>query len=131
MKLESKGSVGLIALLVVVLIIGVAAAVYCAGKGGVGSVDEKSQLLDSKSQKQTTVGKSIDTAKVADCRERLKQIRMGIENYKISSNDALPSALPDIGLGVGPDYFRCPVSGQSYNYDPATGAVSCPTHDNF
>lgn len=134
MTLNRRGSLGLIALLVTVLIIVVAAAVYFGGSGGTGltTVKKDSTLLDSKSTKQTVVGQAIDTGKAADCRERLNQIRTGIATFKTTgTDDRNPPTLKDIGLGVRPDYFACPVSKQPYTYDPATGTVKCPTHTQF
>lgn len=131
MNTRSKGGLGLIALLVVALIIVAAAAMYFGGKGGVGTVSKDSELLDQQSTKKTVAGQAIDTAKAADCRERLSQIRRGIAGYKMTASEQNPPALADIGMGVGPNYFNCPVSNQPYVYDPATGSIHCPTHDNF
>jgi hypothetical protein len=134
MKVDNRGSLGLIALLVTVLIIVVAAAIYFGGRGGVGpmTVKKDSALLDSKSTKQTVVGQAIDTGKAADCRERLNQIRTGITSFKATgTDDRSPATLKDVGLGVRPDYFQCPVSGKPYTYDAATGTVKCPTHNQF
>ena len=133
MKLNHRGSWSLIALLVVVAIIVVVAAIYFGGSGsGPTTVKKDSSLLDQKSQKQTALGKAMDTAKAADCRERLNQIRMGVQNYKATgTNDQNPPSFKDVGLSVGPDYFQCPVSGKPYTYDPATGTAKCPTHDSF
>ena len=114
------------------MIVGVLAAMFFSGRGGVGTVKSDSKLLDSKSTKQTTVGKALDTGKSADCRQRLSQIRMGITNYKTTSgSETNPPSLKDLDLGVSSTYFQCPVSGQAYQYDPATGTVRCPTHTNY
>ena len=134
MKLDNRGSWGLIALLVVAAIIMIWAAMYFGKNGGAGltTVGGKKNhaLLDSKSKKQTIVGQSLDTAKSADCRERLIQVRTGIYNYQTTEN-GFPHTLKDIELGVGADYFQCPVSKQPYTYDPETGTVKCPTHSNY
>jgi len=134
MKLNNRGSWSLIALLVVAAIIIIAAAFYFGQGGTTGPVTVKkdSKLLDSKSKKETVFGQSLDTAKAADCSERLRQITMGIRSWKASEGtEANPKSLRDLGLGVGADYFKCPVSGKDYTYDPATGVVKCPTHSNF
>jgi len=134
MRVDNRGSFGLIALLVAVLIVVIAAAIYFGGNGGagLGTVKKDSKLLDTKSKKQTVVGQAIDTGKAADCRERLSQIRTGIATFKTTGgDDRNPQSLKDIGLGVGMDFFQCPVSGKPYTYDPATGAVKCPTHTDF
>lgn len=135
MKLNNKGNWSLIGLLLAVVIVMVVAAIYLGGSKNanfttVGSKNQK--LLDSKSQKETVVGKAMDTARASDCSEHLRQIRMGIENFKMSgTDDKNPASLKDLNLGVPETYFKCPVSNQPYTYDPATGTVKCPTHTNF
>lgn len=134
MRINDRGSVGLVALLVVVLIIVVAAAIYFGGSGGAGlsTVKKDGKLVDSKSTKETVVGQAIDTGKAADCRERLNQIRTGIATFKATgTDDRNPASFKEIGLSVGMDYFQCPVSNKPYTYDAATGTVQCPTHNNF
>lgn len=107
------------------------AAVYLGG-GEMTTVGGDSELLDKSSDKQTVVGKSLDTAKSTACREQLNQIRLGIVNYKATSTaDSNPPSLKDIGLGVSAGYFQCPVSGQPYVYDPGAGTVRCPTHPDY
>ena len=131
MKLDSRGSFGLIALLVTVVIIVVVAAIYFGGSGGT-TVKKDSALLDSKSKKVTVLGQAMDTAKAADCRERMNQIRTGIATFKATgTDDSNPKSFRDIGLSVAPTYFQCPVSNQPYTYDPTTGTAKCPTHTNF
>lgn len=135
MRLNNRGSWSLIGLLVVVVIAAILVIVLMSGKNApvpstAGSKDAK--VLDSKSEKQTVFGQSMDAAKATDCRERLNQIRMGIQNWKATeATDQNPPSLKDIGLSVGPDYFKCPMSGKDYMYDPTTGAVKCPTHGDF
>jgi hypothetical protein len=132
MRVDNRGSWSLLALLVVVAIIVVWAALYFGKSGGTGltSVQKNNQLVDSKSKKNTVFGQAIDTGKAQDCRERLRQIRLGIETYK-TTDEGNPRTLKDVGLSVGPDYFECPMSKQPYTYDPATGTVHCPTHNDF
>lgn len=118
----------------VVAIIGVAIYFMFGKGGGISSVKSDSQLVDQASKKQTIYGKSIDTAKGTDCQERLNQIRLGINAFKISDpNGANPPTLKDAVPSVAPDYFKCPVSNQAYIYDPAAGAARCPypSHARF
>jgi hypothetical protein len=42
-----------------------------------------------------------------------------------------PRTLKDIRLGVGSEFFECPMTHKAYTYDPATGTVKCPTHDTY
>ena len=130
-KLDNRGSWSLIGLLVVVVII-IVASVYMFGGMGPSTVKSNSSLLDSKSQKQTTLGKAIDTGKASVCRQQLGQIRQGIQALKASEGtEANPKTLKDIGLSVGQEFFQCPVSGQPYTYDQVAGTVKCPTHNQF
>ncbi|MCX6344660.1 MAG: hypothetical protein NT018_06265 [Armatimonadetes bacterium] len=135
MKLNNRGNWSLIGLLVTAAIIGVV-MFFMLGKNGFGpsSVRSDSKLVDQSSKKHTIYGKAMDTAKGADCQERLRQIKLGIASYKASSTDeSFPATLKDVGLSVGADYFNCPVSNQPYTYDRTTGAVNCPYpgHSNF
>lgn len=128
MKLNSRGNWTLIGLLVVAAII-VGAVAYYYGGGQTATVRSDSPLLDQGSEKQTVVGKSIDTGKAEACRQQLDQIRKGIETYKATgTSDQNPASLQDLQLGVSNTFFQCPVSGQPYLYDPAAGTVKCPTH---
>ncbi len=131
MKLDRRGNWTLIGLLAAAAIVVILAAVYFAGNR-MTTVDKDSELLDQSSEKQTVVGKSLDTAKSTACREQLNQIRLGIVNYRATAmTESNPSTLKDIGLGVSSSYFQCPVSGQPYRYDPGSGVVQCPTHPDY
>ncbi len=129
MRLNNRGNWTLIGLLAAVAIVVIVGVIYFGGQETT-TVKSDSELLDPHSQKQTTVGKAMDTAKATDCQERLRQIRLGIEQSKIT-NETNPPTLQDIGLGVSNDYFQCPVSNQPYSYDAASGAVKCPTHTQY
>lgn len=134
MKHNNRGSWSLIGLLVTVAIIFVAVALYFGKGGSVMTVKNDSKLVDQQSQKKTVLGKALDTAKATDCQERLRQIRLGIVNYKASNESGgNPTTLKDVGLGVAVNYFQCPISKQPYQYDPQTGTVKCPNpgHASF
>ncbi|MFQ3549158.1 MAG: hypothetical protein SNJ70_05355 [Armatimonadota bacterium] len=124
----NKGSASLIGILVVAVII-IIGAVFVINGGFLSSTDKDSELLDKSSQKQTVVGKSMDTAKATECRNNLKQIRTAIEMEK-TTNETLPKSLQNLKMGVSADFFKCPVSGKDYIYNPSTGEVKCPTHPN-
>jgi hypothetical protein len=132
MKLNNRGNWTLIGILAAAAIVLIAVVVFFGKGGGVSTVKSDSPLLDQSSTKQTVVGKSLETAKAAECRQRLDQIRKGIETYKTTNaTEANPPSLKDIGLGVSSDFFTCPVSHQPYSYDPATGKVVCQTHPGY
>ena len=130
--LNNRGNWTLISMLVVVAIIAIAG--YVIINGNLSSVDKNSDLVDKESLKKTTYGKSIEKAQGEDCRQRLNQIRTGIQSYKaMSASEDNPPTLKDIGMGVSNTYFYCPVSEEAYQYDPASGTVKCPhsAHSNF
>ena len=133
MKRNNRGNWSLIGLLVAVaIVIGVTAIYFSGGIGGTATVKNDSNLLDQASQKQTTVGRAIDTGKSTVCREQLNQIRTAVQNAKATSGtEENPASFKDLGMSVSADYFKCPVSGQAYTYDPTTGKASCPTHPGF
>lgn len=125
MRLNNRGNWTLVGMLVAVVIIMVAGAMYF-GNANTTTVSKDNKVLDQSSKKKTVIGKSMDTAKGEDCRQRLNQIRLGINAYQASSTDeGFPPTLKDIGLGVSNDYFYCPVNNQPYAYDPNTGTVRC------
>ena len=127
----NRGNWTLIGLLVTAAIVAVA-AVYLVGSGSLMSVKSDNKLLDKSSTKKTVVGRSIDTAKAEVCRQQLDQIRTGIVNYKaVNGSEQNPATFKDIGLGVSNTFYQCPVSMQSYVYDPAIGKVTCPTHPHL
>ena len=72
---------------------------------------------------QTILGASIDKGKETACMSNLRGIRQILE-YTKASGDLLPASLRDMKLGSA---GLCPVSNQSYQYDPTTGQVRCAT----
>ena len=128
MKLNNRGNLTLIGLLVALVIIGIVAAVMFSGPPS--SVDKDSDLLEGTSTKKSVPGRAIDKAKSVACREQLTQIRYGIKMYVIS-NDSNPPTLKDAVPNVSTAYFQCPVSNRLYTYDPAAGQVQCPSHPDF
>lgn len=131
MKRNNKGNWTLIGMLVAIVIVGVVAAMMFTG-GNMSTVKKDSSLVDQYSKKQTVYGKAMDKAKGEDCRQRLNQVRTAIQNEKaVSTTEGNPKSLNDLGLSPG--YLKCPVGGQNYIYDPATGTVRCPYpgHANF
>lgn len=122
---NKNGNWSLIGILASAAIIAILTVVYFSGSGDVSTVSKDSELL-GESEKQTTVGKSMDRAKDTECMSQLRQIRSAIDMYKISSPDgANPPSLTDLDIGASSKFFTCPVSGNKYVYDAATGKVKC------
>ncbi len=73
----------------------------------------------------TTVGLARLSALDTKCQSDLQQVRLAIQTAKAGSgDDANPATLEETRLG--PEFYKCPVGGESYVYDPATGQVHCP-----
>ena len=80
----------------------------------------------------STPQQAIERAKDVDCANNLRQIRYAIVMYR-NENERAPATLQELRMGVGPDFFRCPIGKEPYAYDPTTGAVRCthPGHGRF
>jgi hypothetical protein len=46
----------------------------------------------------------------------------------VTEDGAYPRSLSDLGMA---QLTKCPVTGQAYKYDPATGTVKCPSHPRY
>lgn len=59
------------------------------------------------------------------CQSDLGQVRAAIQLFHNSNGDeGYPAKLED--LKIGANFYRCPVGGEAYVYDPTTGKVHCP-----
>lgn len=103
----------LIELLVVIVIIGILAALYFGARKGRGGAE----------QNKTTVGAAMDKAHSVECSSNLQQLRAAMQ-MKVSDEGTYPQSLDALGLGA---IGKCPVSGKAYSYDPQTGKVWCTT----
>lgn len=78
---------------------------------------------------RTRPGAALEQARGVECQQNLQGLRQAIAAYRLD-NDEPPPSLADLrATGI----TRCPVSGNPYVYDPATGTVRCttPGHENF
>lgn len=119
----------MVGLLVAVLIIGIAVAVYFTG--GFGMFGETTLPARPDGQGKTTVGRAAIRAKDEVCRSNLRQVRMAIQIQQ--TTDGLPASLSDLP-GLSPEFLHCVIEPkEAYVYDPATGKVTCPHpgHENF
>ena len=117
-KLGSRsGQLGLVALLVVVLIAAILAVVVLLPK----MRTKTSGLLGGKPMPQA----AMERAKDVQCMSNLRSIREAIVLYK-QQNETWPGIFTDLKMGVGADFFKCPVGKEDYQYDTKTGSVHCP-----
>ncbi len=70
------------------------------------------------------VGEVRQAAESVECRNNLSQIRQAIQ-IRTTTEETYPASLQELGLPA--QMLSCPVSGQSYLYDPVAGQVRCPT----
>ncbi len=75
---------------------------------------------------------SLDRTKETACRANLKTVRGAIAAYE-ANHGSYPPSLQDLV----PEYleggfdFRCPKSGEGYEYDSEGGTVSCHYHHDL
>ncbi|MCL6536592.1 MAG: hypothetical protein K6U77_11030 [Armatimonadetes bacterium] len=70
------------------------------------------------------VGEARQAAESVECHNNLSQIRAAIQ-MRTTTDETYPASLNELGLPAS--MLVCPVSHQSYQYDPATGQVRCMT----
>jgi len=88
----------------------------------------KEQKPRFEGEAQTTLGQAMQKGQSAQCIEYLRQLRMMIQMEQASTGEFPPALDPKWGIPL-----KCPVSGQPFQYDPATGRVWDPTpgHEGF
>jgi hypothetical protein len=109
----------LVASLIVIAIIAILAAALYGGTRGAGG---PSPRKDGKGA--TVLGLSKLKAQDEVCRSNLSQARAGVQVARTNADDAPPTKLEEIGIGQ--QFYKCPLGGEPYNYDPASGEVKCP-----
>ena len=80
---------------------------------------------------RSVLGRAVQKSISVECQSNLNQIRQLIEMYKSENNGANPPALS--AMPEAARISKCPISKQDYQYDPATGKVSCTFqgHENL
>lgn len=118
MRARTSGQT-LVASLIVIAIIGILAAALYGGTRGVGG---PSPRKDGKGA--TVLGLSKLKAQDEVCRSNLSQARAGVQIARTNADDAPPSRLEEIGIGQ--QFYKCPLGGEPYTYDATSGEVKCP-----
>lgn len=107
--------IGLVVALAIIAIL--AGVVYgLVGSGGTGQGEKKS-----------IPARAIEKAESVECQSNLNQPRQAVSMQTMSGEPA-PKSLEELNLG---SISKCPVSGQPYGYDPATGRVWCREHPKY
>jgi hypothetical protein len=125
MSLKGNSLVGIIVAVAIVILLTI---VFTVGSKALTGKDAHPRP-DGKGE--TLVGKSIYTAKDEVCREHLRQVRMSIQIKTDAVDNSAPQSIEETGLGQ--DFYKCPVGGEPYAYDPQTGQVKCvhPGHEKY
>lgn len=130
--MKHRGGFVLIELLVVIALIAVAAGVYF----GWYSPRRAKQLKEAVEsgeptavpvEPETVLGQVMQKAESMECMNNLSQLRQAIQ-MSVSDTGAYPARLQDLNM---PSLITCPVTGQPYQYDPASGTVKCPSHPQY
>jgi len=121
MSEQKKNGFGLIEMLVVIVIIALLAIYLIPKYTGINGTNKDK------------INAPVKRAEGVSCINNLQQVRNAITLYTSQNDGQFPSSLDAISSGMGSSMFKCPVSGIQYNYDPASGRVSCstPGHEKY
>jgi prepilin-type N-terminal cleavage/methylation domain-containing protein len=90
-------------------------------------------LKGGKSKDGKTIESPIQRGHSVECINNLSQLRQGYKLATTEDDAPRPQTLKEVGKGFPESMFRCPVGGQPYQYDPATGRIWCvqPGHESY
>ena len=108
-------------LLVTIALMAVLAVVLFKGSGAFGS-NAGSARKDGKGT--TVLGAVRYEAKDTVCRSNIGQVRQALMIAQSNNDEKYPDNLEDTKLPK--EFYKCPLGGEKYIYDPATGKVYCP-----
>lgn len=120
MKRKDSGET-LVGLLIVMAIIAVLAVAAMKGSSMFGA---KGPSARKDGKGTTTYGLAKLAAKDVECRSNIGQVRMGLQIAATNADEKFPETLE--GTKIGDQFYKCPVGGERYVYDPKTGIVTCP-----
>lgn len=121
---DRRGSWSMIGMLITVAIIMVLVGILYLGLGKKQDAAMRQQIGTVAGSTKTTVpGLAEDAARNEACKSNLRQLRDAVTIFQ-TTNGSFPPSLDAAGIKT-PDLLKCPVGGESYQYDPSTGAVTC------
>jgi len=126
MDLRPRRAFSLVEILVVLVILMILAAIILPHYLG-GGKTPNGRTVDSPKQR----------AQGVECASNLRQIRAAYTmatGGATGQDDVRVQSLADLkSQGVSDSMTRCPVGGEPYQFDPATGAVRCvhPGHEQY
>jgi len=116
---DERGQLSLLGLLLALVIIGILLYQYL----GPHSVKTSAPGVEDL---QTTPGKAIERGHGVECQGNLRSIRAAIEMAR-EDQGAPPASINDIKVSTAdPNFFKCPVGGEDYVYNPQDGTIRCP-----
>ena len=113
---ETRGQT-IVASLIVIAIICILAVVALRGNFGEGKSPRKDGM--GITAPGLVRAMAIDTK----CQSNLGQVRMAL-GMKQTTEEEFPASIDETRLGAS--FYKCPLGGEPYKYDPATGTVTCP-----
>jgi hypothetical protein len=120
MKRKESGET-LVGLLIAMVIIGILAVAAMKGSSMFGA---KGPSARKDGKGSTTYGLAKLAAKDVECQSNIGQTRLGLQIAATNADEKFPDNLE--ATRIGADFYKCPVGGERYTYDPATGIVKCP-----
>jgi hypothetical protein len=115
-------------MLITIAIMAVLAVVLFKGSGAFGA---KTGPGRKDGRGTTTMGLAELAAKDDVCRSNLGQVRAALIIAQTNNDDKFPDKIEDTKLPK--EFYKCPLGGEKYVYDPTTGKVYCPHpgHEKF
>ncbi|HWA83537.1 MAG TPA: type II secretion system protein [Fimbriimonadaceae bacterium] len=120
----------LVGLLVVIAIIAILAVVFMRGNNTLMAPGTGSPRADGKGT--TVPGLIMAKAKDDVCIEHLRDLRMALSlAHDTDGDEKWPATLQDTKQGA--EFYKCPIGGEPYKYNPETGEVKCvhPGHEKY
>ena len=111
----------LVGLLVTMALMAVLAIALFKGSNMFGS-NSGSPRKDGKGT--TVMGQAEYAARDTVCRSNIGQVRQALILAKSANEEKFPENLEDTKLPK--EFYKCPLGGEPYIYDPTTGQVHCP-----
>ena len=108
-------------MLITIALMALLAVVLFKGSGAFGA---KSGPGRKDGRGTTTMGLAELAAKDTVCRSNLAQVRAALIIAQSNNDEKFPDTLEETKLGN--DFYKCPLGGEKYIYDPTTGKVYCP-----
>ena len=113
----------LMGVMIAMAVVAFAVVFFVSGGFGMMGGEEKEGRDDGLGK--TLIGQARYAAEDRACKTQLEQVRQLVGLATDPVDNTRPTALSEVdGLPTG--YDRCPIDKQNYEYDAATGEVTCP-----